>query len=139
MIKKLVASRKEYFRHQCRKTTVLSTHRCLINTVVEKMNFISIYIRILTTRCLQVRVNIGIQTILYTFKMRCSIAKKWFQSYKVLANFREGKSAASWCRQVAASVPGMFCNFYVVKNQKIANNSATTEAQNFRKKLLMFD
>ncbi len=24
--------------HQCRKTTVLSYHRCLINTGVEKMN-----------------------------------------------------------------------------------------------------
>ncbi len=29
-------------RHQCRKTTVLSRHRCLINTGVEKMNYISI-------------------------------------------------------------------------------------------------
>ena len=26
--------------HQCRKTTVLSHHRCLINTGVEKMNYI---------------------------------------------------------------------------------------------------
>jgi len=25
-------------RHQCRKTAVLSSHRCLINTGVEKMN-----------------------------------------------------------------------------------------------------
>ncbi len=25
-------------RHQCQKTTVLSCHRCLINTDVEKMN-----------------------------------------------------------------------------------------------------
>jgi len=31
-------------RHQCRKTTVLSCHRCLINTGVEKMNFIKILI-----------------------------------------------------------------------------------------------
>jgi hypothetical protein len=29
---------------------------------------------------------------------------------------------------VAALVPDMFCNFYLVKNHKIANNSATTEA-----------
>ncbi len=27
-------------RHQCKKTTVLSCHRCLINTGVEKMNYI---------------------------------------------------------------------------------------------------
>jgi hypothetical protein len=41
----------------------------------------------------------------------------------------EGKSAASFCCQVAALVPDMFCNFYLVKNHKIANNSATTEAR----------
>jgi hypothetical protein len=33
---------------------------------------------------------------------------------------------------MAAWVPGMFSNFYLVKNYKIANNSRTTEA---RKKL----
>ncbi len=41
----------------------------------------------------------------------------------------EGKSAASFCLQVAALVPDMFCNFYFAKNQKIANSSATTEAR----------
>jgi hypothetical protein len=41
----------------------------------------------------------------------------------------EGESAASFCRQVAAWVPDMFCNFYLVKNLKIANNSATTVAR----------
>jgi hypothetical protein len=30
---------------------------------------------------------------------------------------------------VAALVPAMFCNFYLVKNHKIAHNSATTEAR----------
>jgi len=30
---------------------------------------------------------------------------------------------------VAALVPDMFCNFYLAKNHKIANNSATTEAR----------
>jgi hypothetical protein len=38
-----------------------------------------------------------------------------------------GESAASFCRKEAAWVPDMFCNFYLVKNNKIANNSATTE------------
>jgi hypothetical protein len=41
----------------------------------------------------------------------------------------EGKSAASFCCQVAALVPDMFCNFYFAKNQKIGNSSATTEAK----------
>jgi hypothetical protein len=30
---------------------------------------------------------------------------------------------------VAAFFPEMFCKFYLVKNHKIANNSATTEAR----------
>jgi hypothetical protein len=30
---------------------------------------------------------------------------------------------------VAALVPAMFCNFYLVKNHKIADNAATTEAR----------
>jgi hypothetical protein len=30
---------------------------------------------------------------------------------------------------VAAMDPDMFCNFYLVKNDKIGNNSATTEAR----------
>ncbi len=40
----------------------------------------------------------------------------------------EKKSAASLCHQVAALVPDRFGKFYLVENQKIANNSATTEA-----------
>jgi hypothetical protein len=42
---------------------------------------------------------------------------------------KEGKSAARFCHQVAAWVPDMFCNFYLVKHHKIANTSATTEAR----------
>jgi hypothetical protein len=41
----------------------------------------------------------------------------------------EGISAASFCHQGATLVPDMFCNFYLVKNGKAANNSATTEAR----------
>jgi hypothetical protein len=62
--------------------------------------------------------------------------------------FHDGKSAASLCQQVAALVPDMFSNFYLVKNHKIANNSATTEARekyahnqnhsNFRNVLMHF-
>jgi hypothetical protein len=40
-----------------------------------------------------------------------------------------GKSAVSFYRQVAALVPDMFCNFYLVQNHKIANNSATSKAR----------
>jgi hypothetical protein len=50
--------------------------------------------------------------------------------------YREGlnsidgvKSAASFCRQVAAWFPDMFSKFYLVKNHKIANNSTTAEAR----------
>ncbi len=39
-----------------------------------------------------------------------------------------GKLAASVCRQVAALVPDMFCNFYLVKKCKIAKNSTTAKA-----------
>jgi hypothetical protein len=38
-------------------------------------------------------------------------------------------SAVNLCWQVAALFPDMFCNFYLVKNHKITNNSATTEAR----------
>ncbi len=41
----------------------------------------------------------------------------------------EGKSAASFCCQVAAWFPGMFWHFYLVKNHKIAKNSTTTKAR----------
>jgi len=33
-------NRTEHIRHQCRKATVLSCHRCLINSGVEKINYI---------------------------------------------------------------------------------------------------
>jgi hypothetical protein len=41
----------------------------------------------------------------------------------------EGKSAAIFCRKMAALVPDMFCNCYLVKNHKVAYNSATTKAR----------
>jgi hypothetical protein len=41
----------------------------------------------------------------------------------------EGKSAASFCHQVAAMFPDTFCNFYFVKNQKNAKNLTTTKAR----------
>jgi hypothetical protein len=36
---------------------------------------------------------------------------------------------------VAAFFPEMFCKFYLVKNHKIANNSATTDAREKNKQL----
>jgi hypothetical protein len=41
----------------------------------------------------------------------------------------EGKSSASFCHQVAAWFEDMFCNFYSVKNHKIAKNSTTNKAR----------
>ncbi len=40
-----------------------------------------------------------------------------------------GESAASLCSQVAAWFPDTFCNFYLVKNHKIAKNSTATKAR----------
>ncbi len=45
----------------------------------------------------------------------------------LLATFSNNETA-SLCHQVASLDPDMFCNFYFVKNHKIANNSATAEA-----------
>jgi len=39
------------------------------------------------------------------------------------------KAAAIFCRQVAEWVPDMFCNFYLLKNHQIANDSIATEAR----------
>jgi len=41
----------------------------------------------------------------------------------------EGKSAASFCRQMAALFPDMCCIFYLMKNHKIAKNPTTTIAR----------
>ncbi len=39
----------------------------------------------------------------------------------------KGASAASFCHHVAALVPDMFCDIYLVKIHNIANNSETSE------------
>ncbi len=39
LIKIELANRTEWIIHQCRKTAVLSCHRWLINTGVEKINY----------------------------------------------------------------------------------------------------
>jgi hypothetical protein len=44
-------------------------------------------------------------------------------------SLNEGKSPAGFCCQVAAWFPDMFCNFYLVRNHKIAQNSTTTKAR----------
>ncbi len=41
----------------------------------------------------------------------------------------EEKSAASFCRPLAAWFPDMFSNFYVVKNHKFAKNSMTAKSR----------
>jgi hypothetical protein len=41
----------------------------------------------------------------------------------------EGKSAASFCHEVAAWFPDMFFYFYFVKNHKIAKNSTATKGR----------
>jgi hypothetical protein len=44
-------------------------------------------------------------------------------------HLNEGESAASNCHQLVALFLDMFCNFYLVKNCNIANNSTTTKAR----------
>ncbi len=41
----------------------------------------------------------------------------------------QDKSAARFCRQVAAWVPDMYCDFYLVKNDKIAKDATATRAR----------
>jgi hypothetical protein len=41
----------------------------------------------------------------------------------------DGRSAAIFCRQVAALFPDMIRNFYLMKNHKIAKNSTATKAR----------
>ncbi len=41
----------------------------------------------------------------------------------------KGKSPASFSHQVAEWFPDMFCNFYLVKNHKIAKNSTNTKLE----------
>ena len=48
---------------------------------------------------------------------------------KKLYFHNEVKSAVIFCCLVAAWAPDMFCDFYLVKSHKIANNSATTAAR----------
>ncbi len=47
----------------------------------------------------------------------------------MIISHNEGKSAASFCRHVAAWFPDMFCNFYLVKNHKPDENSTTAKAR----------
>jgi hypothetical protein len=46
-----------------------------------------------------------------------------------VAVINKGKIAASFCRQVAAWFPDVFCNFYLEKSHEIAKISTTTKAR----------
>ncbi len=45
------------------------------------------------------------------------------------------KKAAIFCCQVAAWVPIMLCDFYLMKNDKAASNATTTEAREKNEKI----
>jgi hypothetical protein len=64
--------------------------------------------------------------------MNCQLDQPLY--YHILL-INEGESASNFCCQVVDLVPDMFCNFYSVKNHKIANNSATTEARENNKSI----
>ncbi len=55
------------------------------------------------------------------------IPLKYLPQAKLNGNW--DKSRANICHQVVAWVPDVFCNFYLVKNCIIANNSTTTNAR----------
>jgi len=50
----------------------------------------------------------------------------WFLNYEFLKGCHSFKWGETTC-QVAAFVPAMFCNFYLVKYHKFAKNSTTTK------------
>ncbi len=50
-----------------------------------------------------------------------------WSNYKIKNISFKDKSATSFYWQVAACVPDMFYNFYLVKNNEIDNNSMTSE------------
>jgi hypothetical protein len=55
------------------------------------------------------------------------IPLKYLSQAKLNGNW--DKSRANICHQVVAWVPDVFCNFYLVKNCRIENNSTTTNAR----------
>ena len=67
--------------------------------------------------------------ILQQYKNKFFIVAFLALSFHRNRGFNEGISAASFCRQVAALVPDMFCNFYLVKNHKIAKTSTIAKAK----------
>ena len=77
IIKLLSPNRLVHIRHQCRKTTVLSGHSCLINTGVEKMNYIYI-----CTLNFDHQMSLSKSKFLFSnnclhFVKRCSIQPQW--------------------------------------------------------------
>jgi hypothetical protein len=88
--------------------------------------------------CIQAIYDIFISVPLnVTYQLPVSAAW-WHHGYLITAIFDIfisvplNVSAASFCCQVAAWVPDMFCNFYFAKNYKIANNSTTADAKKTR-------
>jgi hypothetical protein len=59
--------------------------------------------------------------------MATTIANIFYEIMQVRLN--SDKSVGSFSCQVAAWVPITFCNFYLVKNHKIANNSTSAGAR----------
>jgi hypothetical protein len=57
----------------------------------------------------------------------CLAYKKWGVSSIRINQLPD--SAARFCCQVAAWVPDMFCNFYLVKSHNIVHNTTSTEAR----------
>jgi hypothetical protein len=62
-------------------------------------------------------------------RLRCIFRAQVSSPCSSVVIMNEGISAAYFCHQVAAWFTEMFCNFYLVKNHKIAINSTPTKAE----------
>jgi hypothetical protein len=56
----------------------------------------------------------------------------------VFPETNQDKSAASFSQQVAAWIPDMFCDFYIVDNHKLSYNPTTTNARE-KKHIIIFE
>jgi hypothetical protein len=81
--------------------TVLSCHRCLINSGIEKLQNIKIYYSF--DHQLYVRVNVGIQRIVYFFKARCTNTNEQI-CVKTLANMAKESAPADVTTSVVDAI-----------------------------------
>ncbi len=106
------------------------THFNLISTPLWTsygcvMSFLGTYCKLLMNF-----LQISYEIVTNFYKSFTNCWKPLEASFKLIMNFlNRDKSVASFYCQVSSWASDMFCNFYLVKSHKIANNSATIEAR----------